>query len=101
MVPATLAILRISTRFLSLAFLSAIIERSLMAPPKKKVGNTSKADSNSSSSSTAAASTKQQITVSTRPKRHAEKRFYDDIEDERPQHLAAKSQRKKRGELIE
>ena len=85
-----------------------------MAPARKKAGRAaSKTDSSNNSgsntnttnntiiSSSAAGSTKQRVPpqpVSTRPKRHAEKRFYDDIEDERPQHLSSKNARKKSGE---
>ena len=51
-------------------------------------------------SSTRAASKQQPVqqpAVSSRPKRNAEKRFYDDIEDNRPQHLSTRGPKKKKG----
>lgn len=35
------------------------------------------------------------IPAMVRPKRNAEKKFYDDIEDERPQHLTNRNKKKK------
>lgn len=88
-----------------------------MAPSKKKSKSPTKAAAgaaaaNSASASAAPAkaapSTKSaakqpkqaQQPVSTRPKRQVpEKRFYDELEDERPQHLSARAPKKKKGGL--
>lgn len=83
-----------------------------MAPSKKKAAKTLPRMDGTASASPAAASTPSsqasstrgaskpqpvQQTVSSRPKRHAEKRFYDDMEDERPQHLSTRGPKKKKG----
>lgn len=93
-----------------------------MAPSKKKPKTSSKAadsstaveastpasSSSQASSSRAAPKPGQQAqlsadhtkaaAVSSRPKRNAEKKKYDDSEDDRPQHLSAKRSKKKKGE---
>lgn len=70
-----------------------------MAPAKKKAAKaTPKAERAANGGSTKQQQVAPQA-VSTRPKRHAEKRFYDDIEDERPQHLSTRGPRKKKGGL--
>lgn len=86
-----------------------------MAPSKKKSKSPTKAAATAAAATSASASassakltssskstSKQpkqtQQPVSTRPKRQVpEKRFYDELEDERPQHLSTRGLKKKKG----
>lgn len=84
-----------------------------MAPSKKKAAKGAPKADNAAAGSAAAGSAAasqtsstrttskqhpvQQPAVSSRPKRNAEKRFYDDIEDNRPQHLSTRGPKKKKG----
>ena len=86
-----------------------------MAPSKKKAAKGPPKSDNAPAGSATAASTassqasstraskphlvQQPVVVSSRPKRNAEKRFYDDIEDNKPQHLSTRGPKKKKGDV--